>query len=567
MNLSLFAKCVLLVAVSADLTLQAAAQNLSWAKNFNNLSDDIGRGITSDKDGNIYSVGTFDATLDFISPQVGVVSQGGYDGYLLKQRADGSTVWGKSFGGKAVDGAYAVAADKQGNVYVAGTFSDTANFDPGGSGNFRLVSAGGTDAFVLKVNAAGNVVWVKRIGGNGTDEGFGIATDAAGNVYVGGCFSNTADLDPGAAVASYTSKGYRDAFVEKLDGGGNLVWVAAMGGSMIDEVVNSVHIDAAGNVLTTGPYAGTVDFDPGAGVSNLIGSGTFIQKLSSSGQFIWAKSINDAIGYAVTTDGADNVIATGIFWSTGPGSVTDFDPGAGTCNFSSNGYNDAFVLKLSSAGNFAWARQMGGTAVEWAYGVAADAAGCVYSTGAFDGVVDFDPGSGVMNLTGDVTDIYVQKLDASGRLLWARRIGDHCADEGMGIALDANNNILVTGLFESAVDFDAGSGTCTLTANNGNDLFVLKMSQEATGIGKTPSLLGATIYPNPATTASAILAFPQAYNDISVTINDAIGRYVTNLQASQKRSINLAEANLVPGNYFVKVQTERGEETLRLQVQ
>jgi hypothetical protein len=561
MNSSFLSRRLVLLLLSAGLSYCASAQSFAWAKNYNNLSDDIGRGIAATSDGNVYSVGSFDGSLDFVSPGVGVSSKGLYDGYLLKQKPDGSTAWGRSYGGSGIDVAYAVATDKGGNAYVAGSFTGTATF-----GSTTLTSAGANDAFVLKVNASGDLLWVKQLGGGGTDEAFCVATDKDGNVYVGGCFSATADLDPGAATANYTSKGNRDAFVEKLDPSGSLVWVATMGGSTIDEFAYGVHVDGAGNVLTTGPYMGPADFDPGAGVYNLNGSGAYIQKLDAGGHFVWANSLDNATGYAITSDGSNNAILTGIFWPTGPGSVTDFDPGAGTYNIASNGSNDAFVLKLLPDGKFAWAKRIGGVAIEWAYGVAADAQGNVYSTGSFDSLVDFDPGPGVKNLSGDVVDIYIQKLDAAGNLVWAKRFGDHCADEGMAIALDGQNNIYTTGHFQSAVLFDAATN-CTLTGNYGNDLFVLKMAQEPTGIGSVRSAPQVVIYPNPSVAGKSILLFNKAYRDINITVTDAAGRLVMSFHASNSTRVDLP-SDAVPGRgaYFVSVRTEEGSTVLPMQV-
>lgn len=550
-----------LLAFSAALSHHASAQRFDWAKNYNNLSDDIGRGIAATSDGAVYSVGSFDGSLDFVSSGVGVTSKGLYDGYLLKQRADGSTAWGMSFGGSGVDVAYAVAADKQGNAYVAGSFSGTATF-----GSITLTSAGANDAFVLKVNPAGSILWVKQMGGAGTDEAFCIATDKNGNAYVGGCFSATADLDPGAAAANYTSKGSRDAFVEKLDASGNFVWAATMGGSTIDEFAYGVRVDNAGNVLTTGPYMGPADFDPGAGVYNLNGSGAYIQKLDAAGHFVWANSLDNAIGYAITSDGSDNVILTGIFWPTGPGSATDFDPGPGIYNIASNGSNDAFVLKLSAEGKFSWAKRIGGVAIDWGYGVAADAQGNIYTTGSFDSLVDFDPGPGVRNLSGDVDDIFIQKLDAAGNFVWVKRFGDHCADEGLAIALDDQNNIYATGHFQSAVLFDAGTG-CTLTGNNGNDLFVLKMGQETAGISGASSAPDVLIYPNPSVGGAGSLLFRKAYTDINISVTDVTGKVVSTLHTSNSTKVALSpNAILRRGDYFVSVRTEEGSVTLQMQV-
>ncbi len=129
---------------------------------------------------------------------------------------------------------------------------------------------------------------------------------------------------------------------------------------------------------------------------------------------------------------------------------------------------------------FGWAKQLGGTASDLCRDVTTDAAGNVYTTGSFQGTVDFDPGAGTANLTSaGGTDIYISKFDASGNYVWALRIGGTTGDEGNGIALDAAGNIYLTGYFRGTVDFDPGAGVVSLANSAGADVFVLKL--DATG--------------------------------------------------------------------------------------
>ena len=109
-------------------------------------------------------------------------------------------------------------------------------------------------------------------------------------------------------------------------------------------------------------------------------------------------------------DGSGNVYTTGRF-----GGSVDFDPGAGVFNLTSAGEQDIFVSKLDSAGNFVWARRMGGADLDRGIGVTVDDSGIVYTTGHFQGSADFDPGAGVFSLTSTgLDDIFVSKLDSAG---------------------------------------------------------------------------------------------------------------------------------------------------------
>ena len=235
-----------------------------------------------------------------------------------------------AFGGTSTDNGNAIAVDAAGNVYTTGYFQNTADFDPGiGISNLTSASLNGNDVFVSKLDSSGNFVWARSFGGTSTDTGNAIAVDAAGNVYTTGYFKGIADFDPGAGTSNLTAVGNQDVFVSKLDSSGNFVWAKSFGAGSDDDATG-VAVDASGNVYTTGTFRSTVDFDPGAGVSNLtaVQPDVFVSKLDSSGNFVWAKSFGGTStdnGNAIAIDASGNVYTTGYFYVT-----ADFDPGAGT---------------------------------------------------------------------------------------------------------------------------------------------------------------------------------------------------------------------------------------------
>ena len=188
------------------------------------------------------------------------------------------------------------------------------------------------------------------------------------------------------------------------------------------------------------------------------------------------------LGFAVTVDGDGNVYTTGSFLNYNGDS--DFDPGDGVFNLTSDGnYDDICVSKLDSAGNFVWARRMGGSIWDRGRAIDVDDSGNVYTVGEFRDTADFDPGDGVFNLTsaGD-DDIFVSKLDTAGDFVWARRMGGTGQDNGRGVAVDASGGTHVVGSFESVADFDLGVGTTILTSAGDKDVFVTKFSQGAAGV-------------------------------------------------------------------------------------
>ena len=252
--------------------------------------------------------------------------------------------------------------------------------------------------------------WAKSFGGTSADYSIDIITDASGNVYTAGSFQGTIDFDPGVGVFNLTSNG---TIIQKMDASGNFLWAKSLPGTLPGRTSKSITTDTSGNVYTTGAFYGlNVDFDPGAGIFYLSSNGStpdaFVQKMDALGNFLWVKSFGgnpEVEAYSITTDASGNVYTAGSFQGT-----IDFDPGAGVFNLTSNGGSDAFVQKMDALGNFLWAKFFGGTSDEEAYSIITDASGNVYTTGVFQGTVDFDPGVGTFNITsnGDF-DGFVQK--------------------------------------------------------------------------------------------------------------------------------------------------------------
>ncbi|MCC6794132.1 MAG: SBBP repeat-containing protein [Candidatus Hydrogenedentes bacterium] len=390
--------------------------------------------------------------------------------------ADGDYVWAKQMGGSGYETGNSVVIDSNGNVYTTGFFQGTVDFDPG-AGTANLTAVGFNDIFVSKLDSSGNFVWVKQFGGSSSSEvGWALALDSSGNVYCAGEFHGTVDFDPGAGTTNLVSAGQADIFVAKLDSSGTLLWAQQIGGSLGDGAYSAA-VDSGGNVYTTGPFSGTVDFDPGAGTVNLTSLGgfdVFVSKLDSSGNFVWAKQMGSSShdeGYSVAVDSGGNVHTTGHFYGT-----VDFDPGAGSANLTAVGFNDIFVSKLDSSGNFVWVKQFGGSTSEVSRSVVVDSSGNVYTTGFFQGTTDFDPGAGTASLTpvGNY-DIFVSKLDSTGAFLWAKQLGGSGDEFGFSVAVDSIGNVFTTGQFTGTADFDPGAGTANRSAVAGYDTYVSKL--------------------------------------------------------------------------------------------
>jgi len=394
--------------------------------------------------------------------------------------------WAKSYGGNLSDGSMNIAVDLQGNSYISGYFSDSVDFDPGPGVDIRG-SEGILDIYILKLDANGDFVWVYTLGASSIDSGVSISVDENGNVYTTGSFENTIDFDSGLGTDIHTSNGDYDIFVLKLNSNGEFIWAKTLGDSG-KEAGYYLTINSTENIIITGFFTGSVDFDPGPGITNLSANGTrdvFTLVLDSLGNLIWVNAFGgplDDYGYEVESDSIGNIYTIGYFRDT-----VDFDPGSGITELSSAGGYDIFIQKVDSLGNLIWTRSFGGPLDDYGYSLTVDNHGNIYTCGSFEDTVDFDPSIDTLDLfSNGQEDIFIQKLDSSGLLKWAHAIGGTDFDKAYSITSDNNGDIYLAGVFNDLVDFDPNSGTSYINSYGPFDIFLEKLDSSGNYIWAKP---------------------------------------------------------------------------------
>ena len=289
-----------------DRVVPANAFHLIDVAQFGGGGFDQARSVAVDGAGNTYVTGYFRGTASFNAGtgMAILTSNGNNDAFVAKLDANGNLVYARQFGGWGNDHGFGVAVDAAGAAYATGSFHGTASFNAG-TGMATLVSAGGADAFVAKLDATGNLVYARQFGGTSTDQGYGIAVDAASAAYVTGSFQFTASFNAGAGMAALTSAGNDDAFVAKLDANGNLALARRLGGTSGD-VGFGIAVGAAGNTSVVGLFIGTVDFDPDSGTTSRTSAGdpdAFVVKL---GDNVVSIAATDAAAAEITSPAAPN---------------------------------------------------------------------------------------------------------------------------------------------------------------------------------------------------------------------------------------------------------------------
>jgi len=370
--------------------------------------------------------------------------------------APGSFAWQAWLNGTSYTKADGMALDSVGNVYLVGQFAGTLNV-----GAPSPVAQGDADAFLAKLDPAGQLLWVRGYGAaGGLTEATAVAVDRADNVVVGGTFNKPIDFGTGTLTPATPGN---DAFLFELKKDGTSVaWSKAYGSAdtFLGDAIHSIAITANGYILVAGVVDAHINL--GCPTGTLDGNGQwdgFVAKLDSAATCQWGMSVGDGSlqsADAVAVDADGNAIVTGRFGSSITFAGCPMLTGGGGSAW------DAFVAKLGPDGGCLWAKAF--IDAEGA-SVAVDSLGNVAVGGSFQGVTDFGNGSPVTN---HGKDAYVVVLDASGAYSWSHAFGDGSEQRTASVTFDATGNAYVVGALVGSADI----GGATLTSSGSSDGFV-----------------------------------------------------------------------------------------------
>ncbi|MEZ4921858.1 MAG: T9SS type A sorting domain-containing protein [Crocinitomicaceae bacterium] len=502
---------VIILIVGSPIVSFSQSPFCSWVNGYSTGGSE-GFSLSSDMNGNIYSTGVFNDSIE-VSSLTGdytLYSVGWNSCVIQKMDKDGGVIWVKALTGLGYAFGYGIISDNLENVYIVGYFSGAIDFDPN-SGDNTLNAVGAQDIFILKLDSNGDFVWVRALEGTGSTESQAnsIALDSSNNIIIVGEYDGTMDFDGDIGVESKTSFGSTDIFVLKLDLDGNFVWVQAFEGDNLDNCYASC-TDDLDNIFITGRFHGTVDFDPGVGIDSrtaLSGFGDiFTVKLDQSGNLLWANTfggLDNEFGEDVIVDVDGNVYTFGRFRAT-----VDFDPSGTVNEITSAGNQDAFIQKVDPNGNLIWAKSFGGLYSAFSQSVALDSEANIYLCGFFSDTIDLDPGVGTAQFTAlsSFSNGFVSKLDSSGNYIWGCSLQSISSVTPREIHIDMDDNVFVTGRFSETVDFDPTVNSLEMSSTYGS-IFVVKYEEGFSGVESNDSDLKFRVYPNP-TNSNLLFDYP-----------------------------------------------------------
>jgi hypothetical protein len=403
--------------------------------------------LAADTAGNLYAAGWTEA-VDFpVSNAIQAVNAGGVDAFVFKLNPAGSTLlYATYIGGRGDDRATGIAVDSaSGQIYLTGSTAST---------NFPLVSSirpalgGSRDAFVVKLNAIGNLMlYSTYLGGSGFDAGTAIAIDASGNAYIAGDTQSTDFplLTPVQAVFG----GKTDAFVTKLTSAGAISFSTYLGGTN-DEHAGGIAADGSGNVYIAGGTLST-NFPLGAPLqaTNAGSQDAFVAKISTSPAALVYSTYLGGIGGQAGSPEQANAIAvdsTGSAYIAGVTNSANFPVTVGAFQTIFNGVQDAFVVKLNAAGSAkAYSTYLGSSSFDWASGMVIDSSGNAYVAG-YTSSAGFPVVGSVQTGFKGLYDAFVSKINPLGNgLTFSTMYGGTGADQANAVAVDPSGNMFIGG--------------------------------------------------------------------------------------------------------------------------
>lgn len=440
--------------------------NFVWARRLGSNDAERARAIVLDGLGNLYYTGTFANAVNF---DPGGTNQtlfniGPTDIFVHKLDTNGNHIWAKKFHGAFDEDVYDMEMDIVGNLVLTGEFDNNLRFDNTAIDTLEVTSYATDDAFVLKMNSAGNVIWAKSFGGTGYDRGSGVDIDNNNDILLTGYYSNGADLDPDTLYTFniFTSI-QKSSFILKLSQNGIFKWAKANQGngtSSLGNYGNDIIHDQNNNIYVCGNYADSIDLDPGTSILHY---------------FAWPTS-------------------------------------------------DGYIQKLDSLGNLKWVTIIKGSSYDYTKELAIDSSQFIYLTGNVAGNYQISSFVDTLNgLLNGYTQILLLKIDTSGYFEWSNVFGSPMQDEGLTIAVSENMNVYIGGYLgvanfdQGIADLDPGTSSYNYTLAGNSDGFIVKLNQCFDPSQSPPTPLIASL-PTIIECCSATLTAPIAIHPCAGTI-------------------------------------------------
>lgn len=459
--------------------------------------------IKIDPDGSIYVAGNYLYLLSFSDSDIELNGIGANNTYLYKRSAMGELLWARTIGVNIINDLFDMAIDHDGNIYLVGQYRGQMAVGSGGN-SISLSSIGLNDGYIVKYSPTGALLAAHSLGGSSKDNLTAISFDNDNNIILAGNFYGEVDFDLSQSSQIEDCAGL--TFVKYTE---NFELISVHKLNSVYTFITNIEVNAANQVIFGGYFREYITLDSGEGITipdaPQFTDLSFIMKLSNTFEFEWVAAITGTskqyiFDMQLTPSGAvyvaGDISNTATFLSNDQTQILE----------NSSGSRDIFFAKVSPFGNFEWVKTMGGAGNDFAFGLELDNDGNIFLTGSFSQTVDFDPGSGSAEYTSEaISSTYLSIYNSEGEYfntitydnpfegnpLYA---GGNAAS---GIALNADNDIYLTGWFKTGINFDPSQPGFEFTSA-GQDCYILKLGSVIVGLPETRGGYPISIFPNPA---------------------------------------------------------------------
>ena len=535
-------KCKLfIIALCSFYCIAALAQAPAWewAKEGAGANYDQSLTVSTDNAGHVFVCGYFNSpTITFGNTTLTNAFPNEEAAFIVKYDAAGNVIWATSFSGGYGEIITSCVNDNLGNLYVTGYYGSTSLI----LGSDTLINAGSYDVFIIKYSPSGNVLWAKSAGNTTFDKGKSIAIDDAGHIYVTGFYDSSPISFDGFTLPN---AGNYDLFIVKLDTLGNTMWAESIGSTGLESGSNVV-FDNSGNFYLTGAFnspsviIGGVTYNNTSAGSNDV----FLTKYNANGTVIWTRTGAGTYSdgdHNAATDLAGNVYLTGTYASS---SIV-----FGTDTLINTGVRDIFIVKYDASGNIIWAKSAG--SIDWdnASGYT-DHLGNYYLMGGFNNSDSFILDTDTINCidtAGYSSVIFIARYDNLGNVMWIKSTEDP-GSSFRDLAFDNANNIYLTGVYGSSIDF----GTTSLSNSGIQNLFLAKINNLTVAL--EPSILKPinAFYPNPFNSLT-VKQINTPIQSGKLCIYNQLGQLVKEINNLNGNTISISRDNLPNGIYYILV--------------
>ncbi|UFH54688.1 hypothetical protein [Spirosoma sp. KNUC1025] len=501
-----------------------------WQKTLGGSSGEVAKAITATADGGYVMAGNTRSNDGDVSGFTG-----NDDIWVVKVDAAGQFVWQKTLGGPvnpiigpSFDYAYGITETADGGYLVVGSTISYVYVDP-------QSTAYNNDAWIIKLNGAGQLVWQKTLGGTGNDVANAVTRAADGNYIVAG----TTSSNDGDVTGNHGSD---DMWVIKLSEAGQILWQKTLGGSDTEEG-NTVTATADGGVVVAGRT-----FSNDGDISGFHGLYDYwIVRLNEAGQILWQKTLGGS-----SAEAAYSLIKT----SDGGYAVAGFTYSTDGDVIGGNTQPAYWILKLSATAQIQWQKRLNGiTAViiPGPYGITESPdQGIVFAGSTF-----YDKGNGTGSSGG--IDAWVAKLDKTGQLVWQKALGGSETDGASALTISPDGGYVVAGY--------TGSNDRDVTGNHGSvDFWAVKLSAALT---QSPTLTNLTATPTP-TCAGLPVQFSAKIGNLtstySFTLTNGASSTLTGTASTSAFSQNLLVSESGPQTFTLTINTSGGPASATINV-